>query len=207
MSKETEIQLLKEQLQERELQLARQKLSRLAATAHSVSESKGGLSNFTAMEGPYQSKRDLCDAENAETSLLLQQSVVQKETEGKLLSTSLLSDSLVTKVMTSHVQSQHVFVTTTTTSTSNNPLNKGITSKQTFVLTQPGSITSAVDSSQHNTTMPNYPYTGIPKVQWSQPLQHSYDHEQTTSTHTSIPASNNQQVTCVSSSLSDALYQ
>ena len=54
MSKETEIQLLKERLQERELQLARQKLSRLTATAHSVSESKGGLSNFTAMEGPYQ---------------------------------------------------------------------------------------------------------------------------------------------------------
>ena len=204
MSKETEIQLLKEQLQERELQLARQKLSRLAATAHSVSESKGGLSNFTAMEGPYQSKRDLCDAENAETSLLLQQGVVKKESEGKLPSTSLLSDSLVTKVMTSHVQSQHVFVTTTT-STSNNPLNKGITSKQTFVLTQPGSITSAVDSSQHHITMPNYPYTGIPKVQWSLPLQHSYDHEQTTSTHTSIPAPNNQQVTCVSSSLSDAL--
>ena len=152
MSKDTEIQLLKEQLQERDLQLARQKLSRLAATAHSVSEGKGGLSNFTAMEGPYQPKKDLCDTENAETSLLLQQGVVKKETEEKLPSTSLLSDSLVTKVMTSHVQSQHVSVTTTT-STSNNPLNNGITSKQTFVLTQPGSITSVVDSSQHNTKL------------------------------------------------------
>ena len=58
-----------------------------------------------------------------------------------------------------------------------------------------------MDSSQHNTTVPSYPYTGIPNIQWSQPLQCSYDHEQATS----MPAPNNQQVTCVSSSLSNAL--
>ena len=197
MSKETEIQRLGEQLQEREWQLARQKLSKLAVTAHSVSESKGGFSNLTATESSYQPERDFCDTENAETSPLLLQGVVKKETEP---STSLLSDSLVTKVMTSHVQSQHVSVATTT-STSNNPLEKGAKSRQTFVFTQPGSVTSAVDSSQHNTTVPSYPYTGIPKVQWSQPLQRSYDHEQATP----MPAPNNQQVTYVSSSLSNAL--
>ena len=102
--------------------------------------------------------------------------------------------------MTSHVQSQHVSVTTTT-STSNHPLEKGAKSRQTFMFTQPGPITSAVDSSQYNTTVPSYPYTGIPKVQWSQPLQCSYDHEQATS----MPAPNNQQVTYVSSSLSNDL--
>ena len=69
------------------------------------------------------------------------------------------------------------------------------------MFTQPGSITPTVDSSQYNTTVPSYPYTGIPNVQWSQPLQCSYDHEQATS----MPAPNNQQVTCVSSSLSNAL--
>ena len=46
MSKETEIQWLGKQFQEREWQLARQKLSKLAVTAHSVSESKGGLFQF-----------------------------------------------------------------------------------------------------------------------------------------------------------------
>ena len=133
-------------------------------TAHSVSESKGGLSNLTATESSYQPERDFCDTENAETSLLLLQGVVKKETEGNLPSTSLLSDSLATKVMTSHVQSQHVSMTTTT-STNNNPLEKGAKSRQTFMFTQPGLITSGVDSSQHNTTVPSYPYTGIPKVQ------------------------------------------
>ena len=48
MSKKTEIQWLEEQLQEREWQLPRQKLSKLAAAddAHSV----GGLCNLTATE-------------------------------------------------------------------------------------------------------------------------------------------------------------
>ena len=202
MSKETEIQRLREQLQERELQLARQKLGKLAATAHSDRESKSGLSNLTATESPYQPGRDFCDTVKAKTSPSLLQGVVKKDTEGKLPSTSLLSDSLVPKVLTSHVQSQHVFVTTaTSTSTSNNPLEKGTKSRQTLVFTQPGSITPTVDSSQYNTTVPSYPYTGIPNVQWSQPLQCSYDHEQATS----MPAPNNQQVTCVSSSLSNAL--
>ena len=72
---------------------------------------------------------------------------------------------------------------------------------ETLVFTQPGSITPTMDSSQYNTTVPSYPYTGILNVQWSQPLQCSYDHEQATS----MPAPNNQQVTCVSSSLSNAL--
>ena len=201
-SKESEIQRLREQLQEREWQLARQKLGKLAATAHSDRESKSGLSNLTATESPYQPGRDFCDTVKAETSPSLLQSIVKEDTEGKLPSTSLPPDSLVTKVLTSHVQSQHVFVTTTTpTSTSNNPLEKGTKSRQTFVFTQPGSITPTVDSSQHNTTVPSYPYTGIPNVQWSQPLQCSYDHEQATS----MPAPNNQQVTCVSSFISSAL--
>ena len=71
-SKETEIQRLREQLQEREWQLARQKLSKLAATTHSDRESKGGLSNLT-----------FCDTVKAETSPLLQQGIVviEKDTE------------------------------------------------------------------------------------------------------------------------------
>ena len=132
-SKESEIQRLREQLQEREWQLARQKLGKLAATAHSDRESKSGLSNLTATESPYQPGRDFCDTVKAENSPSLLQGIVKKDTEGKLPSTSLLSDSLVPKVLTSHVQSQHVFVTTTTsTSTSNNPLEKGTKSRQTL---------------------------------------------------------------------------
>ena len=77
MSKETEIQRLREQLQEREWQLARQKLSKLAVTAHSVSESKGGLSNLIATESTYQPGRDFCDTVNAKTSLLLLQGMVK----------------------------------------------------------------------------------------------------------------------------------
>ena len=88
MSKETDIQRLREQLQEREWQLARQKLSKLAATAHSDRESKGGLSNLTATESPYQPGKDFCDTVKAETSPLLQQGIVKKDT-GSLYITTL----------------------------------------------------------------------------------------------------------------------
>ena len=102
--------------------------------------------------------------------------------------------------MTSHVQS-HVSVTTTTstsTLTSNKP-EKGMKNKQPIVLTQPGPITSTVELSQPS-TMSSNPYNRIPKVQWSQLLQHSFDPEPATSA-----SADNQQVTYASSSLSNVL--
>ena len=67
------------------------------------------------------------------------------------------------------------------------------------MLTQPGLITSTVELSQPS-TMSSYPYNRIPKVQWSQPLQHSFDPEPATSA-----SADNQQVMYASSSLSNVL--
>ena len=67
--------------------------------------------------------------------------------------------------MTSHGQSQHVSVTTATSTsplTSNNP-EKGMKNEQPILLTQPGPITSNVELSQPS-TMPSYLYNRVPKV-------------------------------------------
>ena len=205
MASERKIQQLEEQLQERELQLARHKLGRLTATVHSVDESKGDLSNLAMTSGMYQPKADFCDTGSVVSSLLPEQSIdrdlVKEETARKFPTAFIPSDSFVTKGMTSHGQPQHVSVTTTISASSltrNNP-EKGMKNKQPILLTQPGPITSNVELSQLS-TMPSYLYNRVPKIQWSQPLQHNFDSEPVTSA-----SADNPQVTCVSSSLSNVL--
>ena len=182
--------------------MARHKLGRLTETIHSVDESKGDLSNLAMASGIYQPKADFCGTGSAVSSHLPEQSVdkdlVKEEAERKLPTASIPSDSFVTKSITSHGQSQHVSVTTTTSTsplTSNNP-EKGMNNKQPILLTQHGPITSNVELSQPS-TMPSYLYN---RVQWSQPLQHNFDSEPATSA-----SADNPQVTCVSSSLSNVL--
>ena len=205
MASERKVQQLEEQLQERELQLARHKLGRLTETIHSVDESKGDLSNLAMASGIYQPKADVCGTGRAVSSHLPEQGIdrnlVKEEAERKLPTAFIPSDSFVTKSITSHGQSQHVSVTTTTSTsplTSNNP-EKGMNNKQPILLTQPGPITSNVELSQPS-TMPSYLYDRVPKVQWSQPLQHNFDSEPATSA-----SADNPQVTCVSTPLSNVL--
>ena len=67
------------------------------------------------------------------------------------------------------------------------------------MLTQPGPITSTVELSQLS-TMSSYLYNRVPKVQWSQPLQHNFDPEPATSA-----SADNPEVTFVSLSLPNVL--
>ena len=58
--------------------------------------------------------------------------------------------------------------------------------RQQIMLTQPGPITSTVELSQLS-TMSSYLYNRVPKVQWSQPLQHNFDPEPATSASADNP--------------------